>query len=294
MNGFYNGEAVLEDDDFTDEAIFEDFIDDGDEEGIDDLLDDEGIAELMEAIDGYDFDGEDAEILSTLLNPAGALIGGLGSLFGNRRNRRSNRTLRARPRNLRPVGRPSGLGSRSFQRALSGFATKNELKRTAQTLDRKIVALGRRTTALGSQVRSVNNRVNTTQKRLSTEVNRLRRADSSQQRGIRALRQRDVKLAQDINSVRQTSLAMSLLGGGAQEYNVTDLKQKTVLVPDIDPSTGLPTGTFTPQQQISEIKLDPKGDSTNDLLPLLLLGGMGGSGGSQGGFDPLLLLLLLK
>lgn len=287
MNGYLDETSLLEEDfqedDFVDEGLEEDFVDD------------EELEDVLEVLEDFD-DDEAAEFLGPLIGAAApALIGGLGSLFGGRRRRPRPPQLRAIPRRVSRLPSVSGLSRRSFQASLRGFATKNELKRTAATLDRKIVALGRRNASVGRQVQNLNKGLNTTNSRLSAEVNKLRRADASQQRGISALRRRDRQLAQEVNNVRQTSLAVSLLGGGEKDYEVTDIRQNTVLVPDIDPTTGAPTGNFTPQQQLSEIKLKPKGDSFDDLLPLVLLGGLGGdSGTSKGGLDPLLLILLLK
>jgi hypothetical protein len=286
MNGYLNGTSLVEEDfeedDFVDEGFAEDFVDD------------EGMEDVLEALEDLD-DDEAAEFLGPLIGAAApGLIGGLGSLFGGSRRRSRPPQLRAIPRRASRLPSVPGLSQRSFLASLRGFATKNELRRTAATLDRKITVVDRRNAALGRQVQGINNRVNTTQRRLSQEVNRLRRADANQQRGISALRRRDSQLAQEVNNVRQTSLAVSLLGGGEKDYEVTDIRQNTVLVPDVNPTTGVPTGTFTPQQQLSEIKLKPKGDSFDDLLPLVLLGGLGGTGTSRGGLDPLLLILLLR
>lgn len=295
MSGYLNGEATFQEDDFVDESELEDFIDDDDEE-LEDYFDDdemEDVAELVEALEDYDLDDEDAEFLGPLIGAAApALVSGLGSLFGRRRKgRRRSRRLRAVNRPMRALQRPASIRRSSFSRQLRGFATKNELKRTAARIDGKITALSRRTSLIDRRTRSVNTRLNATNKRLSTEVNRLRRADSSQQRGIRSLRKRDAKLAQDINNVRQMALFTSLLGGGEQEYEVVDVKQQTVLIPQLD-AQGQPTGQFTPQPQLSEIQLKPKGDSITDRLPLLFSGGLGGNSG-QGGIDPLLWVLLL-
>lgn len=278
-------EGILEEDfaeeDDWGEGVAEDFVDDDEEMGA-----------LLEAIEDFD-DDEAAEFIGPLLGAAApALLGPLGGALGGMLGRsRGSRRVQARPRRMGGLPAIPGIGRGSFRASLRGFATKNELKRTAASLDRKILAVRSAQRTQARRIQTVNNRVNTTNRKLSTEVNKLRAADAAQNRGIRLNSRRSRRLRQDVDNVRQTSVMLSLLGGGEQEYDVTDIQYQTVLVPDVD-SSGVPTGSFTPQQQLSGITLDPQGDSLSDLLPLVLLSGQGGSG--SGGLDPLLLVLLLR
>lgn len=273
----------LEDDEMLVEDIDDDDeedIDDDDEEDIDD--DDEDVEALLDELEDLDED-EATELLESFPELSDEAADWLER---RRRRRRRRRGPRARTRRYKGSVPRAKTSKRSYTPSLKGLATKNELKRTVATLDRKIAVNGKGIRTVNARAKTLNSRINSTEKRLSRSIGKLRTADASQQRAIRVNTKRSRKNTEEIDNVRQTSLLMSLLGGGEKEYEVTDMTPEVTYVVD-------DKGVVTAQQtgEISSIKLKPKG-GMDDLLPLMLMSG--GLGGKKGGLDPLMLILLMK
>jgi len=163
---------------------------------------------------------------------------------------------RIRNRRKRRRNKKTAKGRGYFKRQLRrGFVTKKQLQASLSRVGKDV---RRNALAIKSNDRDIARNAS----RIST-VSKVNRAQT------KAL----AKIRKDMEQQQQMALLMTLLDSGKKTYSVEDVKR---------------TGS-----EITEVKLEEKGDSLTKLLPLLMTSG--GMGGGSGGLtsNPLMLIVLM-